>query len=61
MNAEFFNALDMLESEKGIPKEYMFERVEAALISAYKRENDTRTNVRVAINQEKKEIKLFQL
>ena len=61
MNAEFFNALDMLESEKGIPKEYMFERVEAALISAYKRENDTRTNVRVLIDQDKKEIKLFQI
>ena len=61
MNAEFFSALDLLESEKGIPKEYMFERVEAALISAYKREHDTRTNVRVAIDPEKKEIKLFQL
>lgn len=31
MNAEFFDALDALEKTKGIPKEYMLERVEAAL------------------------------
>ena len=30
MNAEFFKALDLLEKEKGIPKEYMIEKVEAA-------------------------------
>ena len=61
MNAEFFSALDMLESEKGISKEYMLERVEAALISAYKRDYNNRTNVRVAVNADKKEIKVFQI
>ena len=30
MNKEFFLALDMLEKEKGIPKEYMLEKIEAA-------------------------------
>ena len=34
MNSELFEALDMLEKEKGISKDYMLERVEAALISA---------------------------
>lgn len=29
MNAEFFNALELLEQEKGIPAEYMLEKVEA--------------------------------
>ena len=38
MNTEFFNALDALEKERGIPKEYMLEKVEAALISAFKRD-----------------------
>ena len=61
MNAEFFSALEMLESEKGISKEYMLERVEAALISAYKRDQNNRTNVRVSINADKKEIKVFQV
>ena len=38
MNKEFFLALDMLEKEKGIPKEYMLEKIEAALLSACKKE-----------------------
>ena len=38
MNTEFFNALDLLEQTKGIPKDYMIEKVEAALISAFKKE-----------------------
>ena len=46
MNNEFFNALEALEKEKGIPKEYMLEKVEAALISAYKRDNGGNSNVR---------------
>ena len=44
MNTEFFNALDALEKERGIPKEYMLERVEAALISAYKKAAATATS-----------------
>ncbi len=60
MNKEFFAALDLLEKEKGIPKEYMFEKVEAALISAYKKEYGNNTNVRVHINPDKEEVKVFQ-
>ncbi len=60
MNAEFFDALDVLEQTKGIPKEYMLDRVQAALLSAYKKEKG-RTNARVAINMEKKDIKIYEL
>lgn len=60
MNAEFFEALDLIEKEKGIPKEYMLEKVEAALISAYKRDKDGNANVRVDIDQNKKTVRLFQ-
>ena len=60
MNAEFFNALDALEKEKGIPKEYMLEKVEAALISAYKKDNKGRENVRVVLDPVKKDIKVYQ-
>lgn len=60
MNAEFFDALDVLEQTKGIPKEYMLERVQAALLSAYKKEKG-RTNARVAINMEKKDIKIYEV
>ena len=60
MNQEFFDALDLLEKEKGIPKEYMMERVEAALVSAYKREQDNSTNVRVVLDPVKKDVKVYQ-
>ena len=61
MNTEFFNALDMLEKEKGIPKDYMLERVEAALISAFKREQGGNTNVKIVFNPERKDMKVFAL
>lgn len=61
MNAEFFDALEALEKEKGIPEEYMLEKVEAALVSAYKRERDGNSNVKIVIDPEKKDVKMFQL
>jgi N utilization substance protein A len=60
MNKEFFAALDLLEKEKGIPKDYMLGKVEAALVSAYKKEYGNNTNVRVLIDPEKEEVKVFQ-
>ena len=59
MNSEFFAALDLLEKEKGIPKDYMLERTEAALIGAYKKELGA-SNVRVVIDEDKKDIKVLQ-
>ena len=38
----------------------MIERVEAALISAYKRDQGGASNVRVAIDPDKKEVRVFQ-
>ena len=38
MNAELFEALELLEKTKGIPVEYMLEKVEAAMQSAFKKE-----------------------
>ena len=34
MNAEIMGALDQLEKEKGIPKDYMLEKITQALLSA---------------------------
>jgi len=61
MSSELFDALSDLEREKGIPREYMFERVKAALESAYKRDKEGNSNVKVVINEEKKTIKMYQL
>ncbi len=36
MNSELINALDLLEKEKGIKKEYMLDRIAQALAAAYK-------------------------
>ena len=36
MSKEFFEAVRMLESEKGIPAEYLYERISAAIIVAAK-------------------------
>lgn len=60
MNTEFFDALDALEREKGIPKAYMIERVEAALISAFKRDQGGNSNVRIAIDENKKDVRVFR-
>ena len=59
MNKEFFAALDMLEKEKGISKQYMYEKIEAALVSAFKKEYGAQANVRVAINEAKEDIKVY--
>ena len=60
MNSELFEALETLEKEKGISTDYMLERVEAALISAYKRDRNGLANVRVDINKEKQDIRMFE-
>ena len=38
MNKELFEALKLLEQTKGIPMDYMLEKIEAALQSAFKKE-----------------------
>ena len=59
MNSEFFDALDLLEREKHIPKQYMLEKVEAALTAACKKEYGA-ANITVVINPEKKDIKVYR-
>ena len=59
MNKEFFVALDMLEREKGIPKEYMIEKIEAALLSACRKEYGSNTLVRVNIDPVKEDVKVY--
>ena len=59
MNKEFFQVLEIIEREKNIPKEYMTEKVEAALLSAFKKENGGNTNARIVIDPIKQDIKIF--
>ncbi len=59
MNTELIEALDALEYEKGIKKEVILEAIETALIAAYKRNYNVATNVRVEVNQETGQIRVF--
>ena len=59
MNAELFEALELLEKTKGIPVEYMLEKVEAAMQSAFKKEFGS-SSVRVAIDRENKDMKIYK-
>ncbi len=59
-NKEFFEALALLEKEKGISAEYMMEKVEAALVSAYKRDNSGQDNVRIKLDSVKREVRMYK-
>lgn len=56
---EFIKALNNIVEEKKIPKSVIFEAMELALATAYKKNFDSKTNVRVDINQETGDIKVF--
>ncbi len=61
MNAEFLNALDEIEKVKNISKDVLLEAIEAALVSAYKRNyNTNHGNVVVNIDRESGEIKVYK-
>lgn len=59
MNNEFIAALDDLERQKGIPKEYMLEKVEAALLSALKKEVGG-SNVKAVVDRKKGDFKVYR-
>ena len=55
---EFLKAVDNIVKEKGIDREEVFEAMELALTSAYKK-NFHKTNVKVLINRETGDIKVY--
>ena len=60
MNAEFFAAIEDIEKEKGITKEYMLERINQALLAAFRKDNpDYADNVVVDVDEEKKKIDMY--
>jgi len=61
MSAELIRALDQLEKERGIEKDVLVEAIEAALVSAYKKNFGTSQDVRVSIDRETGEVKVFAL
>ncbi|MCL2747234.1 MAG: transcription termination factor NusA [Oscillospiraceae bacterium] len=57
MNAELFDAIELIERERGVPREYMFDKIAQALTTAYKRDNDgVSENIVVELDDVKREV-----
>ena len=56
---EFLKALDHIVEEKNISRDLVLEAMELALCTAYKKNFDSKTNVKVNINPDTGEIKVF--
>jgi len=61
MSSDLIHALEQLEKEKGIEKDIIIEAIEAALISAYKRNFGSSQNVRVSVDRETGDFKVYAL
>ncbi len=62
MNAEFFKAIEDIEAEKGIPREYMYDRINQAMLAAFRKDNpDAAENVVVHLDEEKKKVEMYIL
>ena len=58
---EFIKAVDLVSKEKCISKDIIFEAMELALASAYKKNFDSKTNVRVDVNRDTGDIKVYSV
>ena len=58
-NKEFRKALDLLETEKGISKDYIYDALELALTSAYKKNYKSLSNVRVEMDRVNGDIHVY--
>jgi len=58
-SSEFKKAVDLLSAEKNIDKDYIYNAMELALTSAYKKNYKSLSNVRVDINRETGEIHVY--
>jgi len=59
VNQDFLSALAQLEKEKGISTEILIETVEAALVSAYRRNFGSGQNLRIEISRQDGTVKVF--
>src|SRR5690554_5170912 len=59
MSGEFLESIDQICREKEIVKDVLLEAIEAALVSAYKKNFGSAPNVKVVINRQTGEVKVF--
>ena len=59
MNTEFFDAINEIEAEKGIPRQFMFDKIRQAMLAAFRRDNpDCGDNVEIILDEDKKIIEM---
>jgi transcription termination/antitermination protein NusA len=61
MSIELVHALTQLEKEKGVNKEVLIEAIEAALISAYKKNFGSADNIKIYIDRLTGDVKVFAM
>jgi transcription termination/antitermination protein NusA len=59
MSSELLDALILLEREKGISRDVLIDAIEAALVSAYRRNFNQAQNVRIDLNLETGSMRVF--
>ena len=59
MNKEFFEAVKALEKEKGVPAEYLYEKIKAAIVVAVKKDYNGKDVISCEINPEKSEMFVY--
>ncbi len=59
MNKEFFEAVALMEKEKGIQADYLYEKISEAIVKAARKDYNNKEVVACAINPEKYEIRVF--
>lgn len=59
MNKEFFEAVKLLEAEKGIPADYLYEKIANAIVVAAKHDYNGKDIVHCDIDPDKQKIKVY--
>ena len=59
MNADFFEAIEDIEKEKGIPRGYMYDKIKQAMLAAFRRDNpECEDNVEIILDEETKRMEM---
>ncbi len=59
MNAEFFEALELIEKERGIPADYLAEKIKNAIVIAVRKDFGEQSVINVEIDPEKQSFKVL--
>ena len=60
MNAEFFEAIEAIEKDKGIPRAYMYEKIRTAMLTAFKKDfPECEDNVEIILEEDKKRVEMI--